>query len=143
MLATWNQSLFVEAMRVVVVAATAGIEHQRHETATDEEREQDSTDDREVSVKRYGLPAKAKSMRPLQTKSTAPTKRAEAQQQEVRASHSYKRACYFCHGAARRFRQIRARLLDLSLAGGLDLGKLGGLAPLAFRRGFVVGRFSG
>src|SRR5262245_6880396 len=74
---------------------TAGIEHQRHPAAPDQQREQNSSNDREIPVKRYWLTTDASPSR-----SGEPDR--QRQQREQRSSHEksahstlYKRRAYF------------------------------------------------
>lgn len=84
-------------MHVIVVTVTAGIEHQRHQTAADQQRKQNSSDDREISVKRYGLTTQ---MRP--GSGCEPDRQRQQREQRYgneKSAHptSYMKARSFCH----------------------------------------------
>src|SRR5262245_25198059 len=106
---------------------TAGIEHQRHQAAPDQQREQNSSNDREISVKRYWLTTDASPSR-----SGEPDR--QRQQREQRSSHEksahstlYKEARLFCHRVATAFSRA---FVGLGFAVSLDLRKLDRLALL-------------
>src|SRR5215470_5477702 len=106
---------------------TAGIEHQRHQAAPDQQREQNSSNDREIPVKRYWLTTDASPSR-----SGEPDR--QRQQREQRSSHEKSAHSTLYHYIRRRaYFVIAATALSRAFVGlglSLDLRKLDRLALL-------------
>src|SRR5262249_26413879 len=116
---------------------TAGIEHQRHQAAPNQQREQNSSNDREISVKRYWLTTDA-----CPSRSGEPDR--QRQQREQRSSHEksahstlYKEARLFVIAPRRHSRlfglgfcwgprSAKARHACLSLSGVSSAASVGG-----------------